>query len=245
MPNNPQRKSPPAVHPSPTRKPAQRTSPRAYTRHVCVYICVYVCMCAQAKAQYDNLHLVSLDTLEAHLRLAYNQTWTAEREAYQYKLKGSWTKYVPNIGLTFGLPSISWSPNAIFETGNIKRQLKAKLKSIDLDYTNRLNKAIADLRIEYQKLQIQIQDYQQEKELFQIKTEIFEITENQNQNHEILPADYLNKKLEHLKEKTNLQKQKTDLLLKRLELYKFASYNLPNIQIFYTPNENCILLQKR
>lgn len=239
-----------------TNPPPSRTNPPACTRHAYVYVsmcmrhvcaytmCLYVMACAQAKAQHNELYLAQIDSLEAHLRLAYNQEWTAKRQEYTYKLKGAWTKYVPTVGLNFGLPSVSWSPNTIFETGNAKRQLKAKIQSLDLEYTNRLNKAIADLRIDHKKAQIQLQMLAQEQDVLQLKAQIFEITEKQNQANEILPAEYLSKKLEFQTARAQFQKHKSELQIQILEIYKSAYYNLPNIQIFYTPNENCILLHR-
>jgi hypothetical protein len=200
-------------------------------------------VCAgNAHAQYDRMRMVALDSLENSLKKFQNQQWTAQRQAYQYKLKGSWTKAVPHIGVTLGLPTISWSPNQLFDIGNNKRQLQAKLKSLDLEHTNLLNKSIADLRIEYQKIQVRLQQLAQDQELLEIKAQIFAIAEQQNKNHEILPADYLSKKLEFSQAKNGVEKSKTDLLIAILELYKNASYNLPNKEIFYRPDETCILL---
>lgn len=213
-----------------------------------LYLAILMCalvMHTHAQAQYDALHMVALDTLEAHTKLAYNVEWTAKRKEYDYKIKGSWTKYVPNVGLTFGLPSVSWSPNTIFETGNQKRLLRAKLASLDADYAHKLNKALADLRIEYQKIQIQIQAHRQAQDLFKIKTEIFDIVEAQNKAHEIIPADYLTKKLAYQEAKTALNKQEKDLQVQILELYKNASYKLPNRQIYYLPQEDCEIFQRQ
>jgi hypothetical protein len=48
--------------------------------------------------------------------------------------------------------------------------------------------------------------------------------------------------LEFSQAKNGVEKSKTDLLIAILELYKNASYNLPNKEIFYRPDETCILL---
>ena len=93
-------------------------------------------------------------------------------------------------------------------------------------------------------MQIKIQSLQSDEEVAKLKAEIFEIYEQQNKAHEITPEVYLNKKLEHLNTQASLQKLKSQLKVENLELYKFASYNLPNLQIFYTPDETCIMIRK-
>jgi hypothetical protein len=204
-------------------------------------IAIAIAIIAIAMPSHAQGQLVPLDSLEASLKLASNLAWTAERKAYDYKVKGAWTKAIPHVGITLGLPNISWSPNQLFDIGNAKRQIRAKVESLDLEHTNCLNKNLANLRIDYQKILVQARQLEREQDLQQIRAQVFAIVEKQNNAHEILPADYLAKKLAFEESRANLERQKNELQIAVLELYKFASYGLPNVQIYYEAKD-CILM---
>jgi hypothetical protein len=186
----------------------------------------------------DSLpRLPDMEDLQLSVKTYHNKKLTAELQELEIKDKGKILKYLPTVGLTFGLPSISWGTEKI---ANIKQQkaiIEAKRKSLEMDNTLKMNDDLGKLSIMYHNINYLISNIDSDKELIQVEKDLFQIYEKQYQNHEITPTEYLQKKKAYLLVNQQFRNRIEDIRKLINELLLFCHYNTPNQDIYFTANK--------
>lgn len=80
----------------------------------------------------------------------------AEREEFKdFREKPIW-RYLPGVGLQFGLPSVKFRLSNYFEYKRDQHLIKSKLRGIDAKVQLEMNEKIQDLRIAFRKLELSL-----------------------------------------------------------------------------------------
>ena len=113
----------------------------------------------------DSLKIPDLEDLEISIKDYFQKKMEAELSEFDYKIKGQWLSYLPSVGFSFGLPSVSWSTQNIFKISNDKRKNKSKIESIILINTLEYNKVLSDIKIEYEKIILLLEKLGQKEQI--------------------------------------------------------------------------------
>jgi hypothetical protein len=104
----------------------------------------------------QSQELQTLKTYENSLVKFYRLQRTAEREEFKdFKEKPIW-RYLPDVGLQFGLPSVQFRLSNYFEYKRDQHLVKSKLRGIDAKMQLEMNERVQDLRIAYNKLALNL-----------------------------------------------------------------------------------------
>ncbi|MBC8109863.1 MAG: hypothetical protein H7Y04_02255 [Verrucomicrobia bacterium] len=188
-----------------------------------------------------------LGALEASLKLYHNRLWTAQREEYLYKEKFSILNYLPNVGMvpfsqnkeTHLLPVISFNSSQVFNYLQTKRQQKAKLQSLDRKARLAFNEELVKLKIAYAKIEA-LQDL---ASLAQIEKKRFEIYQEAFNKRELKPLDLLEKEKAYKLFLLETETKGKNIVLLMLEIKQLARYGMPDRELSFDAQEDCILLQ--
>lgn len=188
--------------------------------------------------------LPPVQELELSCKTYHNMRYTALLQEWEVKEKGKVLKYLPNIGFTFGLPSVSLGTDKILTAKQQKEVIKAKKKSLELEHTLNLNDDLGKIKIMYQNINYLLSNIYSEKELIQVEKDLFEIYEKQYKNHEITPTEYLQKKKAYLVVNQGFRNKIEDIRKLINELLLFAHFGTPQEEIYFTLDD-CDMLEMR
>lgn len=190
-------------------------------------------------AKSQILEVPQLSALEASLKLYHNQNWTAERAAFVYEQKGKILNYLPSVGFSFGLPTVSYSSQSLFAYKENKKARSAALASLDRSAELKYNEELNSLRIEFEKLQFQKQKVRALAASLVTEEKIFSIWQEAHRKKELKPLEFLQKKRQFEDSKTNLELAESAFNLAVLELQKMARFGQRSEKLHLVETDVC------
>ena len=158
--------------------------------------------------------IVERTELETSLRRHFIDLAEALIEEFNYKEKGKVLKYLPSLGYNFitNSPHISYNTSALYAAINDEYIKEAKIKSIRKAMQNSFQAELKKLHKHYANLEADIDYYNQALQLYHINQEIFSIKQQQYQNLEIAPLEFLSSQIKIKEEEMRLSKKYHDIL---------------------------------
>lgn len=176
--------------------------------------------------------LKPLLTYENSLHEFYMAQRHAQREEFkEFKEKPIW-KYLPDVGLQFGLPSIQFRVSNYFQFKRDQHLLNAKVKSIDAKLQLEMNEQIQALRIAYQKLQLDAEKMKLAKGRQVFLERLHAIDVECCKRNECTPEECHKSELAFYQAIETIRLKELDYSISILELERMARYNLPNYNFF-------------
>jgi hypothetical protein len=154
-------------------------------------------------------------------------------------MKG-WYYYLPNVGFTFGLPSIQFGTKDYLNFRREKKINEARLEMLDSQAELEFNFNLQILRKMYESLNQESEKLKKYGEKKEIKMKIWAITNEGFRKNEIPPKDYYLSKLEEFDYLEAERLLEISFNQKALELEIFAKFELPQEKLYFKPSE-CIL----
>lgn len=197
---------------------------------------VFLCFCSRGHAQ-ERLELkdliVECAVLETSLRRHFIDLAEALIEEFSYKEKGKVLRYLPSLGYNFitNSPHIAYSSSALYAAINDRHIKRAKIRSIRKAMQNSFQAEIKKLRKHYANLEADIEYYNQAIQLYQINQVIFSIRQQQYQNLEIVPLEFLRSQLRIKEEEMRLRKKYHAILKCRNHILEIAQVG-PQPQLY-------------
>lgn len=184
-----------------------------------------------------NGQLLNYGTYSLSTKAHFNALWTADRAEYTDLQRGKNWAMIPNVGLAFGLPSVSLNTGQIANYKQRQGETKAKLKSLELRYEVLLNEALNSLSIEIEKAQLEEQKLFILSGVAGIKKKIFDIHQEAFDKRAMKPLDYYREKLAYETTQQEYQIAIRTYQLVVLNVEKLAHYNTPQERIYYAEGE--------
>jgi len=168
--------------------------------------------------------IVEKTELETFLRRHFIDLAEALIEEFNYKEKGKVLKYLPSLGYNFitNSPHISYNTSALYAAINDEYIKVAKIKSIRKAMKNSFQAELKKLHKHYANLEADIDYYNQSLQLYHINQEIFSIKQQQYQNLEITPLEFLSSKIKIKEEEMRLSKKHHDILKLKNHILEIA-----------------------
>lgn len=179
-----------------------------------------ICVCQE---------FVQLWVLEKSLKEQLIKEREAEKEIYNFKEKGKWLKYVPNVGLQFGLPSVTWGTGTVYKIKNDKQIKAAALQSLEQKYQARYEQELKSLQHEYKKYRVKFQQLIRAEARIMNDSLIFAIHEEAYAKNEIAPLEFYTKRKAYFSTLEVLEKQREELELFKLSIYQTAYFTREEI----------------
>lgn len=141
--------------------------------------------------------IVSEDSLTASTRRYYLRKMESEMTEFSYREKGKWLKYMPRLGFSLirFFPIADYDTRLLYEAKNDRVRKNAKLQSIQQKNELAFQKTVNSLKSLYRLLQAKINYYNASLTVDKLKTQHLAIIEQQYQNAEIRPTQYLQAKV--------------------------------------------------
>lgn len=199
---------------------------------------VFVSVNSTIGKDLDSLvRLPELTDLQASVRAYHTKKFEAEVKELDIKDKGRVLRYLPIVGLTFGLPTVSWGTEKIANMKQQKAMIQARKQSLEMDNSLKMSDDLGKLSIMYHNINYLISNIDSDKELMQVEKDLFEIYEKQYQNHEITPTEYLQKKKAYLLVNQQYRNKIEEIRKLINELLLFCHYGTPQEKIQLTANK--------
>lgn len=162
--------------------------------------------------------------LEATLRQHFIKLSEALIEEFNYKEEGKILKYFPSLGYNFitQSPHFSYNTGALYAAINDKHIKKAKIRSIKKAMQVSFQAELKKLYKHYANLEADIEYYNHALDLYQLSQEIFKIKQQQYQNLEIAPLEFLSSQIQMKSEEMKLRKKYSDILKLKNHLLELA-----------------------
>jgi hypothetical protein len=184
--------------------------------------------------------LEPLKSYELSLKTYYNRKWTADRREFKTLSMKGWYYYLPNVGFTFGLPSIQFGTKDYLNFRREKKINEARLEMLDSQAELGFNENLQLLRKMYESLNQEFLKVKILEEKSELKLKIWAITEEGYKKHEIPPKDYYLAKLEEMDFSEAKRLLEVNYNQKAIELEILAKWELPQEKLYFKPSE-CIL----
>jgi hypothetical protein len=171
--------------------------------------------------------LKSLKMYEKSLIDFYRLQRTAEREEFKdFKEKPIW-RYLPDVGLQFGLPSVQFRLSNYFEYKRDQHLIKSKLRGIDSKMQLEMNEKIQDLRIAFSKLELDLQKLKLAQGKIVFLEKLRAIDEECCRSFECSPEQCHESELSFYQAVEIIKLREVDYKIGILEIEQLAKYNLP------------------
>jgi hypothetical protein len=171
--------------------------------------------------------LKSLKMYEKSLIGFYRLQRTAEREEFKdFKEKPIW-RYLPDVGLQFGLPSVQFRLSNYFEYKRDQHLIKSKLRGIDSKMQLEMNEKIQDLRIAFSKLELDLQKLKLAQGKIVFLEKLRAIDEEYCRSFECSPEQCHEPELSFYQAIEIIKLREVDYKIGILEIERSAKYNLP------------------
>jgi hypothetical protein len=195
-----------------------------------LFICAFAMVSAKAQTS-----LPGPDSLFAAIDSFYSLKLEAELKAFESNPKDYWMNFVPGIGLGYNLqgkprPTFSYSLSSLLNVRTQKRQVTAMRESILLK--NQLEKQENKIQVSnlLKKIEILKSDLEFSFLVFEIDRQIFEVYQKKNQNQlenlDFSPTDFLLKKKDFLNKQQNIRLEKREIELLFLALLETSHLKL-------------------
>jgi hypothetical protein len=199
-------------------------------KFVSLIFCVFAVVTAKAQTS-----LPGPDSLFAAIDTFYNQKLASELKAFESNPKDYWMNFVPGIGLGYNLqgkprPTFSYSLSSLLNVRTQKRQVTAMRESILLK--NQIEKQENKIQVSnlLKKIEILKSDLEFSFLVFEIDRQIFEVYQKKNQNQlenlDFSPTDFLLKKKGFLNKQQNIRLEKREIELLFLALLETSHLKL-------------------
>ena len=177
--------------------------------------------------------IVERTELETSLRKHFIDLAEALIEEFNYKEEGKVLKYLPSLGYNFitNSPHISYNTSALYAAINDQHIKQAKIKSIRKAMQNTFRAELKKLYKHYANIEADIDYYNQALELYYIKQKIFNIKQQQYQNLEIAPLEFLSSQIKIKEEEMRLKKKYHDILKLKNHILEIAQAG-PEITLY-------------
>lgn len=192
----------------------------------------------------NTIEIVDLKVLEKSLKEFYYLEKEGAREEFNYKVRGKAMAYMPSVGFTLGMPSVSWSTSKVYQIGNVKRLNNAKLRSIEVKYKSLYNDQLQALKIDYEKFHVLVSALKVKEQLLKLDKEVFDIYIEAYEKQELTPLEYLKHKKDFFGKKADIELYRKELIIEKLEIYKLAKYKnkFEELEPTKYSADNCIML---
>lgn len=137
------------------------------------------------------------DSLVENARRYYLRKMESEMTEYAYQEKGKWLKYMPRLGFSLArfTPIADYDTCLIYEAKNDRIRKNAKLQSIQKKNELTFQETVNSLKSLYRLLQAKVNYYNAHLSVDELKEQHLAIIEQQYQNAEIPPTQYLQIKI--------------------------------------------------
>ena len=153
----------------------------------------------QAQSKIDTVVFIpSIDSCKSTLRSYYRLKSEAEEIEFKYKTKFKFLRFLPSVGwdLFRQSPIVSINTNSIYNEINRKRERNAKLKGIQKINEVQYNQDLVNVIFLLSTLKKEVVYYNNQLNILNLETERFQIIQKAYDNHELVPSEYLTKKIE-------------------------------------------------
>lgn len=185
-----------------------------------------------AKAQNDNIYKVGLEKLEVYensIEDYYGRKWKAERKEYEIVNEKKIWRYLPSVGITFGMPTINFNPYIISQAKQERAIFEAKLSSLDKRYNLDFEEQLQAVRNEYYKLRVTEEHLEREKAIIKMWIDFFnDFTSNEEHDKIITPKEFRLKIIENSTRSMEYERRKNLYYLAILDFQKLSKYQLPS-----------------
>jgi hypothetical protein len=169
---------------------------------------------------------------ESSIKEYWIQKWKSERIGLKEANEKQIFQYLPQFGITFGLPSISWNPANILQAKRDKKLLEMQLQSHDKKYELIIKEELQKAKNEYIKFQIFDKALNRLKREVDHKTLFFnDFTSKEHFDKIITPKEFRQKTIELELSTNEYEAKKEEYLLLLLEFQKMVKYNLPDFNL--------------
>jgi len=175
----------------------------------------------------QSQELKSLKTYENSLVQFYRLQRTAEREEFKdFKEKPIW-RYLPDVGLQFGLPSVQFRLSNYFEYKRDQHLIKSKLRGIDAKVQLKMNEKIQDLRIAFRKLELSLDKLKLGRGKLIYLKRLHAIDQECCRTENCTPGQCHRFDLNYYQATEAIKLKEMDYKIDVLELERMAKYELP------------------
>ncbi len=182
----------------------------------------------QSQESTFKVGLNPIEVYEKSIKDYYVKKWEAERTEFIIVNEKSILWYMPDLGITLGMPSVSFSTRSLLLANRDKKVIEAKLRSVDLNYEIEYKEQLQALRNEYYKLRVTERQLEREKKILDMEANFFnDFTSNEEHDKIITPKEYRLKIIELQKSSIEYDRKKEEWFISILEFQKFSKYQLP------------------
>ncbi|WP_041341138.1 hypothetical protein [Runella slithyformis] len=182
---------------------------------------------AQTTLNISGINLQKLEKYEESLRIFHNRKFGADRKEFIETTKKKWWYYLPNVGFTFGMPTIGTNTGTLAQIDRDRQTKKAKLEALQAKAEFEYREELLQLRTKYKTLLLESQTIQELESLLGKKVAITSIyTEGFNAN-KITPLEMLREEVAQETAKAQMKENERRLIKLFFELEAFAHYNYP------------------
>lgn len=171
--------------------------------------------------------LKKLTEYEESLRLYHNRKFAADRKEYLETTKKKWWYYLPNVGITLGMPTISTNTGTIAQIDRDRQLKKAKLEALQAQAEFQFREELLKLRYMYQLLEIEYPTIQEKQTVLgKVKGQTNLTIEGYNAQ-KVTISEMLAQDANLERERNSANEAIRRLHRMKIELEQFAHYNFP------------------
>lgn len=182
---------------------------------------------AQNTLIFKEISLQELPKYEESLRIYHNRKFAAERKEFLETTRKKWWYYLPNIGFTFGMPTVNSNTGTLAQIDHDRQTKKAKLEALQAKAEFQYREELLQLRTKYQTLLLESQTIEEQTKLFNKKSGIASIYSEGFNAQKITPLEMLREDVAQETARIQFRDNERRLIKLFFDLEAFAHYNYP------------------
>lgn len=175
-----------------------------------------------------SLNLLDWDEYQKSVKTYYFRLWYAKKAEFKAVNEKSFWYALPTVGLQFGLPSIHIGSRDVLDYRRQKQLLENKLTSIDQGTLLEMNEQLQIVKIEFEKLKIEVQKLGILKGRGEFLNNLHTIRQECCKERSCTPEECKKADLEMYLFTEEIKTKELELKIKLLEFEKIARFGLPN-----------------
>lgn len=185
--------------------------------------------------------LKPLKEYEESLWLYHNKKFGAEMKRYKEVTKKKWWYYLPNVGFTFGLPSVGFNTGIIAQIDRDRNIKRTELESIEAQSKLTYQNELLMLRTIYKIILVDMEALDENLRIWNKSIAISKIYIEGFNEQKVTPLEMLKEDRVLEVERLRRNNESRQILTRIFRLEEFAHYNLPNNDLIKFDDSDCIL----
>lgn len=179
----------------------------------------------------QDIVLDSLPVYEQSYRNFMLRRWTADRKEFVQTTRKKWWYYLPNVGYSFGFPSMNINTGILAQIDRDKQVMSARLVSLDAKYQVEFVEQLVKIRTEHRKLQVRHSQLLRDRRLVAKLGSIMDIHNEAFNKQTMTPEEHLRNSFQYEKAFSELKNKESELMISILDFFALCRFELPDMQL--------------